>query len=536
MTLTNTLHYEAAMRLRSQSPLLIGSPAFLNENDGDRAFNAGQIIDNRADLLSEADISGKYYGARISGSTWYDGAYNTTNSISNGFTVNPNSVPFNNFASATTNVNGRGAQLLDSFVYANGTFGDVKVSARAGQHALLWGETLFFGANGIAGGMAPIDVIKAQSEPDAQFKEIVLPTPQISTNFQLTSNLSLGGYYQTQWRRDRLPGVGSYFSTTDLYDDGGERLFIGPVTIPTPRGPITFANAAFQRSVDEYASNRGQFGGDIRFRPPNTGLDLGAYFLQFNEKAGTPYLAPGVAVSPPTFGEYYFVYPQGIRVFGLSASKSVGDFNLAAETSVRSNQDLLSNAPAVTVGGGPFAGAPLDCAGNVVRVPVVNNTNHPCYAVGDTMHADGSLLWAVPQNFISKEGSLVAEIGWQHLLGVTANRGLLDPYTTRNNTALQVIYTPTFRKVFTRTDLDVPISYQIGLQGTGVVASALPSGGVGNITAGLHATYDTVNFINLSYTHFMGPTGPFNDVQQFISAQQTLADRDFLSFSISRSF
>jgi hypothetical protein len=97
------------------------------------------------------------------------------------------------------------------------------------------------------------------------------------------------------------------------------------------------------------------------------------------------------------------------------------------------------------------------------------------------------------------------------------------------------VYTPTFRNVFKRTDLDVPISYQIGLQGTGAVV-ALPSGGVGDITAGLRATYDALTLIALSYTHFTGPTGAFNDAQNVITRRQTLADRDFLSFSISRSF
>jgi hypothetical protein len=534
-TLTNTLRYDAAIRLRAQSPALAGLSFDANQNDGDRAFNAGQIIDNRVDLLSEMDVAGKNFGARFSGSASYDGAYNATNSIGNGSSVNASSVPYNNFAAGTTNVDGRDTQLLDAFGYVNTSIGSTKLSVRAGQHALLWGETLFFGANGIAGGMAPINIITALSEPAAEFKEIVLPTTQVSAQLQLSSNMSVGGYYQTHWRRDLLPGVGSYFSNTDIYDVGGERLLIGPVTIPTPGGPITFANAAFQRSVDEYPQNGGQFGVQFRFRPPNTGLDLGAYFIQFSEKAGVPYLAPGRNAAPPTFGEYYFVYPQGIRSFGLSASKSVGDFNLAAETSVRTNQDLISNVPNVSVGSGPSAGAPLDCAGNIVPAPVVNNSNNPCYAVGKTLHANGSILWSLPANPISKEGSFVAEIAWQHLLGVTANPGLLDPFVTRNNSALQFVYTPTFRNVFKRTDLDVPISYQVGLQGVGAVV-ALPSGGVGDITAGLRATYDALTMFSLNYTHFTGPTGPFNDAQNVITRRQTLADRDFLSFSISRSF
>jgi hypothetical protein len=535
-TFTNTVRYDAALRLKSASPALAGQPFQINENDGDAAFGAGQIVSNRADVLSELDISSEHFGARFSGSAWYDAAYNGHNALTGGSTVNQQSVPFNNFSLATTNVDGRGAQLLDAFVYANGSLGSVKLSARLGQHALLWGETLFFGGNGIAGGMAPIDVIQAQSYPAAEFKEIVLPTPQISTQLQLSSDLSLGGYYQLRWRGDRIPGVGSFFSDTDIYNAGGDTLLIGPVTIPTPRGPLVFPNAYLARGSDEFPSNRGQFGVDARFRPPGTGLDIGAYFIQFSEKAGTPYLFPGQAAAPPAFGRFAFVYPQGIRVFALSLSKSVGDFNLAGEASYRTNQDLLSNAPSLTVGSGPHAGAALDCGGAAIPTVVANNTTLPCYAIGDTLHANGSILWTLPENPISKEGSFVAEVGWQHLLGVTANSFLLDPYVSKNNTALQFVYTPTFRKVLKRTDLDIPISYRVGIQGTGAVPQILPSGGVGDVTAGLRATYELTTVFALNYTHFIGPTGAFNDAQTFISGQQTFSDRDFLSASISRSF
>lgn len=45
------------------------------------------------------------------------------------------------------------------------------LSFRAGRHSLLWGESLFFGSNGIGNGMTSIDVIKALSVPSTQFKE-----------------------------------------------------------------------------------------------------------------------------------------------------------------------------------------------------------------------------------------------------------------------------------------------------------------------------------------------------------------------------
>lgn len=71
---------------------------------------------------------------------------------------------------------------------------------------MIWGESLFFGANGIAGGMAPVDVVKAQSVPNTQFKEITRPVNQLSGTFQLTDDVSLGAFYQSRMGRDTPAG------------------------------------------------------------------------------------------------------------------------------------------------------------------------------------------------------------------------------------------------------------------------------------------------------------------------------------------
>jgi len=68
--------------------------------------------------------------------------------------------------------------------FRSGSIGENRLAFRAGQYALQWGETLFFGANGIAGGQAPVDVIKALSVPGTQFKELIRPTEQLSASIQ----------------------------------------------------------------------------------------------------------------------------------------------------------------------------------------------------------------------------------------------------------------------------------------------------------------------------------------------------------------
>jgi hypothetical protein len=45
--------------------------------------------------------------------------------------------------------------------------------------------------------------------PNSQFKEIARPVGQVSTQVQISPTLSVGAYYQLEWRKSRLPAAGS---------------------------------------------------------------------------------------------------------------------------------------------------------------------------------------------------------------------------------------------------------------------------------------------------------------------------------------
>ncbi len=217
----NTLKYSAAWRLKAPSSKLSEGQTALNQNDGDHNFGKG-LISNRLDILSELDIGFHNFGARVSGAAWYDTVYQERNDNHDAASANQRSVGFDEFTSDTRQLHGGDSELLDAFVYWNGELADRALSVRAGRHGLIWGESLFFGGNGIAGAMAPVDVVKAQSVPNTQFKEITRPVNQLSTAYQLTDDVSLGASYQLEWEATRLPGAGSYFSTSDTIGDGNE--------------------------------------------------------------------------------------------------------------------------------------------------------------------------------------------------------------------------------------------------------------------------------------------------------------------------
>ena len=504
-----TIKYSAAARMKRPSAALLAEPfpGFANTDDGDRNFKRG-LISNRLDVLSEFDVSYKGWGARMSGAAWYDSVYNRSNDNDSPSTANQVSAPNNQFTSATRSVHGRKAELLDAFVFGKAELGDAKATFRLGKHTLLWGESLFFGANGIANGQGSIDVVKAMSVPNTQFKELMRPARQVSGQLQLTPDVSIGAYYQFRWEKLRLPAVGSYFSAVDMVPaEGSERLFIP-----------AFPGAAFFHGADMKAKDSGQGGLQVRFRVGD--VDYGVYAIRYHDKAPQTYLRPGAGFNPATgqLGQYVLVYPEDIGAYGASATTTVGNVNFAAEVSIRRATPLASDAQTDPLAAG-------------------NNNGNPLYAVGNSAHAQLSWIASLGPNFISHEADLVGEIAWNRATSVTRNASALNPNASRDATNIRVVYEPKYRQVMPGLDLSVPIGVGYGLSGNSSVVSSFYGKGVGDLSIGLSGAYLDAWRFGLNYTHFCGPEGSFLDsAGGHVSYKQSLKDRDFVSLTVYRTF
>src|SRR5262249_40906603 len=161
-------------------------------------------VSNRLDVLSEADLSYRSVGARVSAAGWYDDVYHHSTDNDSPLTYNPVSVPNDRFTDATKKLHGQKAEVLDAFVFGKGTVGESSWSLRAGRHALLWGESLFFGENGLVAGQSSRDIIKLLTVPNSQVREFLRPIGQVSGQLQVSPAISLGAYVQYDWEKDRL--------------------------------------------------------------------------------------------------------------------------------------------------------------------------------------------------------------------------------------------------------------------------------------------------------------------------------------------
>jgi len=266
-TWSNTIKYSLGSRLSSPNDHNLAN---VNADDADRNFDRGSIMMNRFDFLSEFNARYQNFGLSLSAAAWYDQAYMSHNDNDSPGTFNPYSVDNDEFTSETKRWAGRKIEVMNAFVSGQFTPGDIPVSVRLGQHTLLWGESLFFTDNGVAAAMAPVDAYKALTVPNTKAQELFLPTKQISASMLLGNAWTIEGFYQFEWDKTRIPPVGSYMSSVDILDEGGERIIAAPGTY-------------FYHGKDE-DPDAGQFGLSARWRPADLNLDLGFYAIRYNEK------------------------------------------------------------------------------------------------------------------------------------------------------------------------------------------------------------------------------------------------------------
>ncbi len=501
----NTLKYSNAFRLKGREGSVSGGPGTSvpnpNMDDGDRNFSSG-LISNRLDLLSELDIRYKDVGARLSGAAWYDSVYNDSNDNDSPGTANALSVRNDHFTDDTRKLHGRKGELLDAFVYGSRDVGDTQVSGRLGQFTQIYGESLFFGANGIANAQSTIDLVKLQSVPGSQFKEILLPTKQVSGNWQLSDTVSVGAYYQFEWNKTRLPGSGSYFSGGDFVGDGAESVFF-------PTGRLT-------RGASINARDSGQFGAQFKFSLED--WEFGLYAAKYHEKTPIFYFRPA-ALIPGNDDSYVNVYAEDVKVFGASFSTLVGEANVAGELSMR------VDTPLAPTGGVVIAGLGAD------------NDKNAAYPIGDSLHAQVSMINVYGGNSIWDSASFVGELAFNRRLSVKKNEDQLDPNTTRDAYSLRFTFEPQYFQVMPGVDVQMPITVGYTPYGrSSVTPQAFSPEHGGDVTLGLKADYQKTWYASLSYTNFFGDGGPIIDSTNAYTFKQNMKDRDFVSFSLQRTF
>jgi len=201
--------------------------------------------------------------------------------------------------------------------------------------------------------------------------------------------------------------------------------------------------------------------------------------------------------------------------------------NVAAEISTRRNVPLV---------------IPGDLILNDLGLAADNSGNTP-YARGNSLHINLSAISIQPANSIWDAASIVSELAFNRLLSVT-HKPSQTFYESQNEThtrdalAMRTVLQMEYFQVLPKVDLQVPIGIGYGISGRSAVVSLSPEQG-GDFSIGANATIDNSWKVGLNYTTYFGNAGTATSkasVGPYASYDQAHKDRDFISFSIQRTF
>jgi Protein of unknown function (DUF1302) len=483
----NTLRYSAALRVETPNATLLG---YINGDDGDRNFASG-LVSDRFDLLSELDIAADDFGVHASATAWYDTAYQTGTDNSSTATSNAASPAARQFPSAVRNLEGQHAELDDAFAYGNFTLADVPMSVRVGRQTLLGGESRFFDPNSIAAAMAPTDYLKTMMDQGGYSGNMFLPVDQLSLALQPLSWLSVSLYDQFEWRASRQMGDGSFLSYLDYIGAGAGRLFLTP-------------DAYLVRTPDRETAG-GQYG--ITLHASIADMDLGLYALRFRAKdPSLEFLSnPMSAGLNGAVGSYRLAYPSGITLYGASLSTQLGDYTLSGEISARQNMPLVNYDP------------------RLQQLPMPTGGSYEGFATGDTLHTQTSVVTELAETAIWDRADAAAEIATDHILNLSGVNPGEQPYSSFAMKA-RVRFEPQYFQVLPNLDITGIAELGYNLAGHSFTSYAQDSGS-GDFRLGASGLYLSAWKASMTYTGFLGAP-----------SHQPLSDRDFVMFSLERSF
>ncbi len=398
-SIDTTVSYGQLWRVQGQDK----SNNDVNGNDGNRNFDTG-LVSEVYKVTSDLEVTYQNYGAFVRGTAFYDtqimdkrNDYYDANNPTQPSQSYPND---DSFTYETRHKAGRNAEILDAYVYGNWDVADMPVGARLGRQVFNWGEGIFY--RGGVNTTNPVDAAKFRL-PGSELKEVLVPVEALSFNLGLTDNLSMETFYQFNWKETAVDPVGTYFSETDLFADGGDQAYTSiagssltqNVGLPVPGGSLlSLYNTGAKCGVgglcsggknftypgsqivhvadvgtDLNAKDDGQFGVSFKYVVEElNSTEFGAYFVNYHSKEPYIYADLGgyagvdVATLAGSFGalnaqtiglagglatldalanvQARREYVEDIRMYGLSFNTTLDETSVFGELAYRPNMPI----------------------------------------------------------------------------------------------------------------------------------------------------------------------------------------------------
>ena len=312
-------------------------------NDDNRLnFKKGETFSKIFKGVHDLELKYGDSGAFVRGKYWYD------------FELMDESRPFYDIDDHGRQraAKSSGAMFLDSFVYHNYTIDDLQGNVRLGKQVVSWGESTFIG-NSI-NSINPIDVA-ALRRPGAEVKEGLIPVNMLYVSQGLSENVTVEGFYQLEWAPSVIDNCGTFFGNDVTPEGCNDRAVMAGLDLPPGVASNTGRRQASAVTDDAYvprtktkdARDSGQFGLALRwFAPELNDTEFGAYVMNYHSRNPSLDFTRATSTANGRWrpsvrsASYNVVYPEDVRLYGLSFSTNVDGTSLGGEVSFRPNMPL----------------------------------------------------------------------------------------------------------------------------------------------------------------------------------------------------
>ena len=476
-----TVGYSAGWRVSEQDAEALKDTV---NDDGNRNFKKGAMINNRFSVLSEADIQYKNYGAFIRGSAFYDGAYYGKTDNDSAGTYNGYG-DYDSFSQQVKDAHGSDARILDAFLYGSFDINDQLLNVRVGEQVVSWGESLFI--PGISSAMSPADATKT-TVPGVEVKDILLPVGQVFAQYDINDSLSVAAYSQWEWAKNEVSESGSYFAASDMLDDAGYRFPIGGT-------PPSLVYAYHANDVE--AKDSGQWGVALNYYAEELGYgtDFGLYYLNYHDKNPSMVMTTGATTT------YHSEFIEDIKLIGASFSTLVGDTNVGGEIAYRKD-------------------TPVNSRGIV--------TDSEDILKGNTIQAQLSVIHSFGASAIADDITFSGELGYNKVVDFTEGALIPDDANRKMDdygAGIAGSVTLKYNSVFPGTNMEVPVNFSHNIKGDSAAGGFTSGQNSDRVSVGTKFIYKTQWEAGLNYSAYFG---------SYEENQYT--DRDFVSVNLKYSF
>ena len=580
--MTNKFAMGAQMRVASRDPNLIGigngGNAFTtNSDDGNLAWDNGEITSGGMKLTSDLALSSGNFGLFVRGSGVYnpilDGK-NYFNEADYGTPAREYDQSLREYKNSTIQGHvGHDVDLLDAYVFGRFDLGTRALNVKLGRQVLNWGESTFV-QHGLNALLAA-DVNRLRM-PGFEIEEVQKPVGMAVLSLDVVQNVTVEGFYQYEWQPTTIDATGTLLSTNDVAGIGATHANLGfgrayqnqpassngnPATwcLPPPSlapgfgSPCIPFGSTVPRAPDKDASDGDQFGGKLGLYVPFLNdMDLSLYGAKYNSRlpmlSGTSRNGP---TDPASDANYFVEYPENIKLYGLSFNTTIAwlDVAVQGEYSYKDDQPLQLDDVELLLAG-------LGAAGQISPLPGATLGHQ--YLRGwrrkDVQQADFGFTKIISPHLGFDQMAILFEVAGMHVNGMeapevlaydapmtsTLNAGTaaLNPatafglpvtpysnYATPNSWGYKVVVRETYNNVFGVLTVEPTLLFQHDVKGISPTPISNFLENRKQLNAIIGVNYLQAWNLDLGYSMYFGG-----------GTQNLLTDRDYVDLALKYSF